>query len=189
MLYIVTLDEMKAILGIKDIEEDAQVTALLEGLQGRFDSECNRSFLYATGISESFDGGAMWLLPKRFPIDAVTSISVNDDPLDAANYIVNKARGRLAYATGSIAWPKGFQNITVVYSGGMINADGSTAPNADDGDVEALRRALRMQASFEWRNRMILGQQSVSAQGINVTLAKAALLPDVKAILDGFWRF
>lgn len=196
MLYILTLDEMKDALGIKDAQDDAMVTGLLEGLQGRFDQECNRTFLYSSSIVEMFDGGQQWLLVKAFPIDAIASVHVDeaqawtgDTLLPATAYRINKARGRIVYGAGEYYWPIGFQHIRVVYSGGLIKSDFSAAPGADSSDIEAVKRALRIQANFEWRNRQNLGQQAVSAQGVNMTLAKAELLPEVKSILNGIRRY
>lgn len=196
MLYVLTLDEMKDALGIKDADDDAQVTDLLEGLQGRFEAECNRRFLYGSGIEELFDGGKQWLLVRTFPIDAVASIHVDPDQvwdagtvIDDDDYRVNKARGRIVFGTGEYYWPSGFQNVRVIYSGGLIKDDFSAAPGADTGDIESLRRAVRMQGNFEWRNKQSLGVQSIGQQGMNVSLAKAELLPEVKAILNGLRRF
>ena len=196
MLYILTLDEMKDALGIKDADDDAQVTALLEGLQGRFDQECNRRFLYGSGIEELFDGGTQLLLVRAFPIDSVTSLHVDPDRqwtadtlLNASGYACNKARGRIVYGLGEYYWPIGFQHLRVIYSGGLIKDDFSAAPGADTGDIESLRRAVRMQGNFEWRNKQNLGTSNVSVGGVSLALAKAELLPEVKAILNGLRRY
>jgi hypothetical protein len=196
MLYILTLDETKDALGIKDSEDDGRVTDLLTGLQGRFALQAKRTFLYAAGIEEIFDGDQQWLLVKAFPVDSITSIHISDDQewdadslLDDGDYTIHKSRGRLIYGTGNLKWPKGVQNIRVVYTGGLIKDDYTPAPGADTDEIEALKNALRMQANFEWRNRQNLGQQAVSAQGVNVTLAKAELLPEVKTILNGLRRY
>ncbi len=203
MLYVLTLDEMKDALGIKDVEDDSRVTRLLEGLQGRAAQYCHRTFLYSSGIEEFFDGDQQWLLVKSCPIDTVASVQVSDAALwdgttllDPSLYRINKARGRLMYGDGAHSyfqtqhnWPRGSQNIRVVYAGGLLNADGSAAPNADSDDIDALRRGMHIQANFEWRNRQNLGQQAVSAQGVNVTLARAELLPEVKQIFDQLKRF
>jgi hypothetical protein len=169
---------------------------MLEGLQGRFDVACSRTLLYASGIEELFDGGKQWLLVKAFPIDSVTTIHLDEDQewtadtlLDTDDYRVNKPRGRIVYGIGEYYWPTGFQSVRVVYSGGLIKSDGSAAPNADGEEIEALKRAMRIQGNFEWRNRQSLGVQSIGAQGVNVTLAKAELLPDVKEILNGLRRY
>jgi hypothetical protein len=196
MLYILTLEEMKDALGIKDADDDAQVTTLLEGLQGRFDQECNRRFLYASSTEELFDGGQQWLLVRAYPIDAVASIHVDEDQewdegtlLDADDYRINKPRGRIVYGTGEYFWPIGFQHIRAIYSGGLIKDDFSAAPGADTAEIESLRRAARIQANFEWRNRQNLGASNVSVAGVSLALAKAELLPEVKAILNGLRRY
>lgn len=196
MLYILTLDEMKDALGIKDADDDAQVTALIEGLQARADQECNRHFLYASGIEEFFDGGKQWLMVNRFPIASVASVHVDPDRqwtadtlLETTGYACNKQRGRIVYGIGEYYWPNGFQHIRVVYSGGLVTDSGVVATGADSSELDSLKRALKMQGNFEWRNKQSLGVQSIGQQGMNVSLAKAELLPEVKAILNGLRRF
>lgn len=195
MLYIVTLAQMKLELGITDPEMDAQVTSLLEGIQGAFASHCRRTFLYSSSIEQIFDGGEVWLLARAFPIDFVASIDVDEDQswtadslLASTDYRISKPRGRISYGVDNEAWPDGVQNIRVVYSGGLVQADGSAAPGAEAEHVDSLRRAVRMQAAFEFRNRLSLGNQSVSAQGTSVSLAPAKLLPEVQEILANLQR-
>jgi hypothetical protein len=53
---------------------------------------------------------------------------------------------------------------------------------------EGLRGGFLLQAGFEWRNRLNLGKQSVGAQGANVSLAPAKLLPEVESVLAPFVR-
>lgn len=192
-LYIVTLDEIRKELGITDTGDDANLAALLEGLQSRFDSYLRRTLLRAANVTERFDGGGTWLLTMLFPIESVASVHVDADQtwgedalIPASDYVVHTQRGRLALKGGG-PWEEGFQNIRVIYTGGYLA--GAAAPAVGQyGMPEAIRRAIRMQAGFEWRNRSMLGQQSVSAQGTNINLAKAEMLPEVKELLDDFKR-
>lgn len=195
MLYIATLSEMKSDLGIGDPQDDTRLTAVLEGLQGVFESVLNRGLLRTESVEELFDGGERTLLLYRFPVESITSVHVSEDQewdadslLETTDYRLNKDRGRLVLGTdGSTRWPAGVQNVRVVYIGGYVAA-GSAVSTGQYAMPEALRRVFRLQAGYEWRNRQHLGQQSVSGQGVSVNLSPAALLPEVKTVLDTFAR-
>jgi hypothetical protein len=155
----------------------------------------NRTLLRGVDVEELFDGGGRTILLGRWPVETIASVHVDDDQewdadslLESTDYRLNKTRGRLVYGSdGSVNWPDGVQNIRVVYTGGYVAA-GSTAGTGQTAMPDAIRRAFRLQAGYEWRNRTHLGQQSVSAQGVNISLAPAKLLPEVEEILWGLRR-
>jgi len=196
-LYIMTLAEMKGALGIQDTRDDALLTLWMEGLQGRFDLACRRKFLYAAAAEETFDGGVSELLVKRFPIDAVASVTLDGDALseDADDYTVDRQRGAIAFGIGVWPWPEGMQTIAVRYAGGFVKSDGTAAPLTDETDLSWLRRAMLMQGTYEWRNRETLGLASVGARGVNVqaaagvALAGQTLLPEVETVLAPLKRW
>lgn len=195
-LYIVTLAEMKAELGLTDTTDDAVLTRWMNGLQDRFDSHLERTLLRAADVEEIHDGHGTWLFTKNFPVESVASVHISPDQtwdsstlIDATQYVVNKPRGRLQLiGTGFGAfWPEGQQNIRVVYTGGYVACDGT--PSATQTAMpEAIRRAFFLQLGFEWRNRTKLGVKSFGAQGVNVQVADAELLPEVKQALAPFRR-
>lgn len=196
-LYLHSLAEVKALLQIPDDQDDALLLALGEGLQGRFDAHCDRRLLYSAAEVEYFNGGTGSLYLRRFPVESVTDVIVDseqlweaEDALDASSweYMVDLQRGRLVYGSGGSPWPAGFNRIRVRYAGGLVKADGSAAAGTDAADLAAIRRAFALQLGYEWRNRLHLGVQSVSGQGVAVSGAPADLLPEVKAILNIFRR-
>lgn len=196
MLYIATLDEIKKALGITDNDDNDVLTRHLTGLQGRFDQQCHRRFLYGSQ-TELFDGAVTALEVERWPIDSVASVHEDldqewdaDSLLDADDYRVNKPRGLIYYDPGEglLKWPTGMQNIRVIYTGGFVKTTGAVAPGVDDADLDSLRRAFFMQAEFEWRNRKNLGNSSISASGVNISLAPAKFLPEVESVLSAFAR-
>lgn len=202
-LYIATLAEIKADLGITDADDDLTLQRWLLGLQGRFDTHCRRTFLYQAVETEIFDGGAASLYMRRWPITGVHSIKIDADQdwdaaaaLSSADYVVAPRRGRIVYGRGTGNWPDGAQNIQVVYAGGFVKSDGTAAAYVDEGDLQALKRAFAMQASYEWRNRRTLGMAAVSAQGVNVqqsaggmlSMAGQTLLPEVESALKPLVR-
>jgi hypothetical protein len=196
-LYIATLAEIKAVLGIEDAVDNANLTLWLEGLQGRFDGFLERTLLEGADVQEIFDGDVTSLYPSRCPIERVSEIVIADDQdwadgdvLDADDYVIIHARGRILYG-GVYKWPAGRQNIRVTYTGGLFSsANDGTAANSyvRPADVAAARRAMVMQARYEWQHRDLLGLQSLSAQGTNVNLAQAELLPEVRQTLNPLRR-
>jgi len=203
-LYIATLAEMKAEVGIDDTVDDAVLTIWLLGLQGRFDARCNRKFLYSASETEYFDGGFRDLLVKRWPIDSVASIHVDadqdwedDSELESDDYLINNRRGCIVYGVGSYAWPEGFQNVRVVYAGGFVKSDGSAAPNVDDEQLDTIRGLFFYQAGYEWRNRDTLGITQINQAGVSKQAAPAialalkgmTLLSVVEQGLQPFSRF
>lgn len=193
-LYIVTLAEMKAELGLTDTNDDAVLTKWMNGLQGRFDDECQRPLLRGADIEELFDGGSSWLFLARFPVESIASVHVSADQdwsdankLAAADYVLNKPRGRLMVAGIGDAWPEGAQNIRVVYTGGFVACDGNVAAG-QMAMPEAIRRAFFMQLGFEWRNRLNLGKANISMQGQSVQIAEARLLREVRDVLELYRR-
>jgi len=195
MLYIATLDEIKKALGITDNADNDVLFRHLVGLQGRFDQFCRRRFLYGAA-DELFDGDVTAIQLARWPVDvlAVAYENLNQEWISgnvvtADKYRVNKARGLVYWELqGQVRWPAGMQNIRVVYTGGFVKSTGVVAPGVDEADLESLRRAFFMQAEFEWRNRKNLGNSSISASGVNISLAPAKFLPDVESVLSGFAR-
>lgn len=191
MLYIATLAEIKAQLGIDDPNDDAALSLWLEGLQGRLDSHLGRTLAYAASVTEYFDGGGLALYVARYPVVSVASVVVSDDqdwsgesPLTeaAGDMRINYDRGRISYGTrGTERWPEGKQNIRVVYAGGYQAAE----------IPQAIKGAYIMQATFEWRNRQNLGTSQISANGATVQYGANGmiLLPDVMAVLAPYRRF
>lgn len=193
-LFIATLAQMKAELGITDAQDDAVLTSWMKGLQARFEDYCERKFLRTEDCEEFHDGGTTQVCLERFPVESISSIRVDLDrefpastELDAVDYVVNLKRGSIFYTVSEIPWPAGRQSIRVVYTGGYVAA-GTTAEATQYEMPESLRRAFFMQGGFEWRNRGNLGRESISAQGATVSIAPAELLPEVKDTLSPFRR-
>lgn len=181
MLWMMTLAETKARLGINDPIDDASITAAIEFLQGRFEAELSRTLLRGT-YTEYFDGGETSLFLSAFPVETITSITVSGEVLDVAGYAWYRNRGVIKRIDGSV-WPTGIQNITVIYVGGYVAAGTEAAAGQYALDA-SLRGAFAMQFDFEWRNRNNLGTNSLSAQGASINLAPAKFLPEVQRVLD-----
>lgn len=199
-LYIATLAEAKADLGIGDTADDAVLTRWLEALQGRLETHCGRVFLEEASRREIHDGGVSELLVAAWPIESVSEILIDgdqdwtdpSDTLTTDDYLVEHKRGRIIYGRGSARWPALRQGIRVTYTGGLLDANGAAAnSHCAAADVQALKRAFLMQGEFEWRNRQTLGLAQISATGMTVQAgAQVALalkgqtfLPEVETTL------
>lgn len=197
---IVTLAEMKAMLGIEDTDNDAILTDWMEGIEGRFDEHCKRVFARSASVTQVFDGGARSLRVKRYPIESISSVTIASDQdwatgtvLESDDYRYKGERGLVYYGTGEYAWPAGIQTIRIVYAGGYVAA-GTTPGTGQTAMPEAVRRAMFLQGGWEWRNRTTLGSATVSAQGVTIqqgaqvalAILGRTLLPDVQATLEPF---
>lgn len=203
-MYIVTLAEAKDVIGIADAIDDVALSLMMEGLEGRFDSSCQRRFLYKEDVSEILDGGYSSIFLERFPIASVSQIVVDGDQewgeaasvLDSDDYLVINKRGSLIYGRGNTQWPAGKQCIQVTYSGGFFKSDTTAADYVDDAERAAVRRAFFMQISFDWRNRKTVGMSQISAGGmvqqaqasVSLALQGQTLLPEVEQTLMPFKR-
>jgi hypothetical protein len=196
-MYIATLSEIKAELGIADNVDDAVLLMWANGVQGRLERFLNRPLLYSAAETEIFDGGLLCLYPRLFPIVNVISLIVDaaqdwlsEDELTAANddFRVDARAGKIWYCQGETRWPAGVQNIRVVYSGGMFTAQGGAASAwTNQGEIDLVRRAFLMQCGYEWRNRTTLGIDQLNAQGTGKK-TPAALLKDVQDSLRPLMR-
>lgn len=187
-LYILTLAEMKAELGLIDTRDDALLTRWMEGLQGRFDTYCERTFERGSNVEETHHGGETAIYLRRFPVETISAVYVDDEAVAADAYRASKHRGVLRYGGAQpSAWPGGNESIRVVFTGGFVAA-GETASATQWPMPQDLRRAFTLQLGFEWRNRANLGKQLQSAGGVYVNISEAKLLPDVRDILDSLRR-
>lgn len=183
-LHIITLDEILAELGEEDGVNSVSIARLCAGIEGRFESHCRRGIWRRPGAVETYDGGGLTIYLRNFPVEEIDQVEVESDTLAADAYVSGDYRGRL-YRSDRLPWPAGVENIRVTYTGGYASPGGEGVHEmpAD------LRRAVRMQAGFEWRNREAIGRQSVSAQGQSISLAPAKLLPEVQDMLQPYRRY
>jgi len=203
-LYIVTLTEMKAELGLTGTGDDIVLTEWIEGLQARFDEHLNRTLLRSGSAEEIFDGGVTMLRPKRYPIESVAEIVIDGDQdwgdansiLASDDYLVDKGRGQIFFGHGDDRWPTGRQCIRLTYAGGYVGT-GTSPGTGQTAMPDAIRRAMFMQLGFEWRNRTTLGIAQVSADGsskqagadVALALQNRSLMSEVEQTLANFVRW
>lgn len=133
---LVTLATVKAVLGITDGKDDAFLKTMIGFVSAEVANYCNRVFVTETLTDEFWPGrdpypyvvpgGVAPLQLSRFPLVAVTSVSVNDEALTVdADYRADFDRGLLlrlddsGYPARWAAYP-----IAVTYSAGYATIPG-----------------------------------------------------------------
>jgi hypothetical protein len=92
---------------------DAEIQAAIDWACATVETYCNRTFT-AADYTETYDGnGQDVLYLRQYPINSVTSITLDDDTLDSDDYTVETTG--VYYEDG---WTKSRRNIVVVYNAG-----------------------------------------------------------------------
>lgn len=143
-MAIITADQYKVFKGISGTEYDAQLAVIVPAAQALVERYCNRVFDTGT-FTELHDGdGTDTIILKNAPLASIRSIKLVDSvgtvlsTYAAADYVSTLSTGivklydsrfgRLVYDSFGILqnttwgnqpyWPRGFQNIQVIYVGG-----------------------------------------------------------------------
>lgn len=126
--FLVSLPDMKDYLDISNTNDDGRIGHLIEVVSREFDTECHRSFLEEAHTEYRNGNGTEQLWLENAPVSAVTSINLDserdfdsDTLVDSDDYFVNTVAGVVARNTGY--WPRGFQNVKVVYTAGYTQAN------------------------------------------------------------------
>ena len=126
---------------------DGKLSMIVSGVNNRIQSYLSRTLVSAE-TTEVFDltarSNGVFLL-KSFPIDSVTSVTVNGDAVDSDDYEYNSATGMLRLKHGYFQQLGG---LVVVYTGGMASSEVNLRASYPDIVYEANKQSL-----FEF-NRM-----------------------------------
>ncbi len=188
-MYICTLDEIKAQIGIDDTEEDAALTIWVDGLESRFERYLQRKLLRQVDREQYFSGrgDSRVVYLDLFPVESITEVTIEEQAHSGYGLIRN--RGRLLYSDvlDGTSWPYGDDNIRVVWTGGYVAA-GEVVGAGQHAMPDDIRRALILQVSYEWRHKEQIGLKSVGMDGTNISMAPASLLMEVKDSLGPYRR-
>lgn len=132
---LTTLDTLRAELGLdEDVSKDALLERWINEASAALERHCGRKFQKAS-VTEKLKGtGTRELLLSRTPIVSITSVTLDEDVLDADDYEIEDAEvGILSRSNGwpadeerciGIAWTPipgtGERNIAVAYVGGYV---------------------------------------------------------------------
>jgi hypothetical protein len=128
------LDSVKSYLKIDPAitSDDDRLTGLINGCSTAIENYCRRTFATTTYTDEEYDGNQTQLLNLlHYPVQSVSSVSLNDVVLDPSQYKFKKRTGVLSRVgpypntfTGlsinrfQTVWNRGFSNILVTYTAG-----------------------------------------------------------------------
>lgn len=172
MADLVTLEEARTQLGISGLETDAVLSFLISSISADVEAACERTFASAAG-SETLTGiDGYTILPARWPVTAVASLSVNGTAVSASTgydvegyYIdsnVVRLRFRRLYRRDVVA-------ITYT-AGSAIPAD--------------LKRAVLQLIALAFEERKRVGTASVSAAGYSVTYLPSMWPREVERVIN-----
>jgi hypothetical protein len=107
-----------------DASRDVWISLAADAASERLERETSRVFKRRT-LTERADGDgvATVLYLRRFPVLAVSSLTVDGQLVDPTDrYVVDGAAGRVLLTRGAV-FPAGVQNLVTVYDAGYEDAD------------------------------------------------------------------
>lgn len=125
-VLLATLERVKQELEIADASKDVLLTAKLR--EASSDCEAYLGFRVAReSVSQTFwhdpnDGAPEYLILRRTPVATLTSVTLDDELLDASEYRLDAETGQL-YALTTSGYPTGWmfsKSIVVAYAGGYV---------------------------------------------------------------------
>lgn len=121
-LSLLTLEQVKALLGITGTEQDTALAAALPVVTAQIEAYCERGLAYVADVIEERTPGR-WVTLNRFPLVSVASISINGQPQAVDSWRMHKWRGQLSHCSGVNCWPCCDAVMLVTYTGGYPNTD------------------------------------------------------------------
>jgi len=132
---LVQLSAVKAWCGVTTTNDDALLTALITQISRGVYNYINRSFVLPANVVENYDGnGQQHLLLRNWPVGAISSLTIDGEPIPAAPPLVASAPPQAGYVLESADdqppgamqqlflrgyhFRRGRQNVTVAYRAG-----------------------------------------------------------------------
>lgn len=169
MADIITVDDVKESLEMKGTDSDASLTLLVNAVSDYIKRECGSDFEVAAH-TEYLDGTGMEsIFPDNPPIGSVVSITDTDISRVylTTEYVVYP--NKITLKSG-LVFAKGYQNITIVYTGGESIGD--------------VKQAAVMIATAWWRRRRVYGKSSDGGtQGSQISIGSDDIPPEARKII------
>ena len=176
---LVSLAEAKTFLKISASSEDSVIEDFINRASIWANDYTGRR-LKSRSNSDVYDGdGSDILLLRDYPVNAVTSFQIGDEPvpliiyedfsLNAENGIIKTKNGRMI--------TKGFQNVTITYTAGY-----STPP-------ETIKEAVLLYVGHLYRRQYAdqkFGVQSETVGDRTTTYGSDDIIPKAKALLNPY---
>lgn len=129
-----SLGRVREFLGAPS-EMDVRIAAVADAVTALIESETGQVFV-SRALSDTYDGtGGRVLLLRRYPVASVASLSILRSPedaaaevIDAADYRVLGATGRVQLLGGAGVFSVGLGNVAITYTAGFGAQDAATLP-------------------------------------------------------------
>lgn len=132
MALITQADVENALHLADDALDGTDVALWISQAQAIAEAWCRQELEYAAAVTDTFevDGWDPWWELDRFPVTAITSVTVDDTALTSTEYRLYPADGRIRRLSAGIeqTWSRWVDGNVVVYSAGY----GSGAPSPYD---------------------------------------------------------
>ena len=160
-MALTSLTNVKNELEITSTEYDTILNLLISNISQVIETLADRR-LEAVSLTEYYDGdNTNVLILREYPVNSITSITVNDDALTTDDYELYDTIGKIVFDS---VITEGVRNIVVEYNAGY-----TTIPD----DLEMLARKLVIEA-FRMKDNPQHKSERVGAW--SVTFAKSLLL-------------
>jgi len=176
-----------------DIEDDELLTRIIEGVSGKFDRHCNRTFARTENATEEFQGDDTEIRVSCYPIESISAFHLKTT--DREGWVLQTLTDidymtRHACVISLTAMLGTYRQMgRVTYTGGYV-LPGTEAGEGQTALPAEIEHACVEQVAHWFQNKDRLGVSSISGEGGAIsTFAKLDLLPDVTETLSKYRRF
>lgn len=179
MTDLATLTQLKQDLNIANSNDDVQLQRILDEISGWFLNQINRGSLLNATYNERRNGnGGDSIVPRYYPLTAVSSITINGTTIPASPDGVQSGFINdewTIYLVGCYRFLRGRQNIVLNYTAGY-----ATVPP----EVE---RGVLDQCIFTFRRLPKLGTITQTLQGFTTaTFSQKEMAPGLQSLIDSY---
>lgn len=176
---LATVEQVKGYLGISSVADDALLGRLITAASGYIQRWLNREFGEQSYTDKVSGRGGTTLMFRNYPVTAVASVSVNDQPIPVSpgafqpGYVWDETSISLrgyTFATGKL-------NVSVTYTAGFL----ATAIPAE------ITQACVEMVSMRYRERDRVGLVSKGLAGETISYSQKDMQESVRTILNN-WR-
>lgn len=160
-----------------DTQFDDLLARLISAVSAQFTGEVGRD-LSSASATEVYDGhGGKRLTPNRWPITAVSSLTVDGEAIAArasvtgTGYVIDNGT---SIVLAGYRFTEGTQNVSLTYTAGY-----TTMPS----DVE---QAVVKMVALQFKDKDRIGQGSRSVSGESVSYADAPVLAYWRSVVDAY---
>jgi hypothetical protein len=177
-----------------DTDYDAQLATIGKSVAARMNRYTSRSLERAVGEVENFDAMASAWVLSRYPVEVITSLTVQDtdgstSALTAGDWRLSKKSG-LIQLMRSAGWR--LQAVVVTYTGGYWLDDSGSQPSGSTAMPDDILQAFVMQVQAVCEHREIFRTVALRKEDRSRFEAKTEehkLIPEVVETLLPYRRF